>query len=397
MKYDFPYIKHIDEVLPAIEGSPEFIVAEKDGYTVVNYVVSTEDTFPEVHTSGGSAKMRDEATRNKAIRRECRGLIFGKDGRVIARRYHKFFNVNERNETLIKKIDVSKPHYVLEKLDGSMITPIPVDGGIRWGTKMGVTDIALPVEEFVMANQNYIRFAKECIERDYTPIFEWCSPKQRIVIDHGEDKLILTAIRCNHTGVYYDYDAMLKWAAAYNIPIVQVFDSQIDNLDSFINSLSKREDIEGVVIRFKDGHMVKIKTEWYVRIHKAKDLITREHDVCRQILENNIDDAKAFLPEEDQKRITDYEHALIEQIHWEVDKLHSYIHNLHVQKIARKDFAIEHAKNLAGLYVSIVFKCFEDYSRDAIFKVIVDTIIKNSNKAKNFEEMKSVLLQDINY
>ena len=29
MQYDFPVIKHIDEVLPAIEGRDEFIVAKK--------------------------------------------------------------------------------------------------------------------------------------------------------------------------------------------------------------------------------------------------------------------------------------------------------------------------------------------------------------------------------
>ena len=52
----------------------------------------------------------------------------------------KFFNVNEREETLIQHIDFSQPHLILEKLDGSMITPFEVDSRIRWGTKMGLTD-----------------------------------------------------------------------------------------------------------------------------------------------------------------------------------------------------------------------------------------------------------------
>ena len=47
MNYDFPKIMHINDVLPAIKDSPEFIVVEKEGYQVVNYVVMTPETFPE--------------------------------------------------------------------------------------------------------------------------------------------------------------------------------------------------------------------------------------------------------------------------------------------------------------------------------------------------------------
>ena len=39
MNYKFPYIKNISDVLPAIAGRDEFTVAEKEGYTVINYNV----------------------------------------------------------------------------------------------------------------------------------------------------------------------------------------------------------------------------------------------------------------------------------------------------------------------------------------------------------------------
>lgn len=87
----------------------------------------------------------------------------------------------------------------------SMITPIPVDGNIRWGTKMGVTDVALGAEEFVAKNPQYQELAKWCIQNKKTPIFEWVSRKQRIVIDYEEDNLILIAIRDNVTGEYMPY------------------------------------------------------------------------------------------------------------------------------------------------------------------------------------------------
>ena len=86
MRYQFPRIEHINDVLPAIEGREEFIVGERDWGKVINYMVNLVDTFPPVATAGGSAKMREEQSRLKALRRECRGLLFYPDGRIMSRR-----------------------------------------------------------------------------------------------------------------------------------------------------------------------------------------------------------------------------------------------------------------------------------------------------------------------
>jgi hypothetical protein len=120
MRYEFPEIRHLDDVRPAIEGRDEFIIAERPWGYVVNYMVNLIDTFPEVRTTGGSAKMRAEQNRIKAIRRECRGILFYPDGRIMARRLQKFFNVGERDETQAHLIDLTQPHVILEKLDGCL-------------------------------------------------------------------------------------------------------------------------------------------------------------------------------------------------------------------------------------------------------------------------------------
>lgn len=49
----------------------------------------------------------------------------------------RFFNVNEANESREEKIDLTQPHVILEKLDGSMIGPIIVNGKVRMTTKKG--------------------------------------------------------------------------------------------------------------------------------------------------------------------------------------------------------------------------------------------------------------------
>ncbi len=201
MDYRWPEIHTLDDVLPSIAGRSEFIVAEREGYTVVNYVVVTSDTFPTPNTGD------PELDRLYAIRRECRGLIFcSETGRIISRPFQKFFNVGERAETDVNVIDFTQDHIVLHKLDGSFIRPFrTADGRIRIGTKMGETEVAAQAAEFFFARKNYVDAATWACDNDITLIFEWCSLKQKIVISYAEDNLVLLAARKNVSGEYLHY------------------------------------------------------------------------------------------------------------------------------------------------------------------------------------------------
>jgi len=308
LHYPFPQITHIDQVRKAIFNRPEYIVVEKEGgYTVVNYVYSGEDTFPpvidrEVSQTDYLTGLRDAT--DAAILRECRGLIFcSETGVVISRRFHKFFNAGERAD-VVPEAMIGAEYDVLEKLDGSMITPIPLKGGFwRWGTKMGVTDVALPVEEFVLDNSQYVELADYCKQTDWTPIFEWCSPLNRIVLQHTTHNLILTAIRHNVTGEYMSYARMSALAGRFDIPVVRRVNADI------LANYRESEGVEGYVLRFANGHMMKFKTEWYVRLHKTKDKIAREVDVAQLVFDDQADDLLPLLDEDDKARLIEYRAA----------------------------------------------------------------------------------------
>lgn len=192
MHYTFPEIRTISDVLPHIEGREEFIVAEREGYTVINYVVAMANTFDMtgVDDLGG------------AIRRECRGLKFAPNGEIAARPFFKFFNVGEREETQPHLIDMSQSHVIMEKMDGSMIHPMVVGGCIRWMTKMGITEVAMQAEAFIAKNVKYKDFAAWCIKEKLTPIFEWTSPFNQIVLPYENDQLTLLAVRENVSGKF---------------------------------------------------------------------------------------------------------------------------------------------------------------------------------------------------
>ena len=409
MNYEFPNIYDIDDVLWAIKDSPEFIVAEKDGYKVINYVVAGHDTFPaigekfcpgckrfdgEIIAEGCGSQRCPDNVDISAIRRECRGLIFDMDGRLINRRYHKFFNVNERDETAIHAIDWSRPHVILEKLDGSMVSPCFVKGHLRWMTKMGITDTSMEAEAFVASRPEYVGFAKVMLDQGCTPIFEWCSNKNRIVLDYPEDRLVLTAIRDNDTGKYvlHELDARNGWG----IPVVEAWDSHITH-DVLIKIVRQSEGIEGVVVRFNDGHMVKIKADWYVRIHKVKSLLGQERDVVELILKNELDDMLPVLPREDVEKIEKFQSALMATVTAAARSLKILVES-NRREMDRKTFALEHSSKFDPMWRGLIFQFWDkECDEQLTYQAIRDTILKNCGSNASYAKVKEAFLKDVDY
>jgi RNA ligase len=348
MNYDFPHITHINDVLPHIEGRKEFRVLEKEGYNVIIYAVSFEDTF-----------LWDENDPiGSAVRRECRGLIFDiGTGNLISRPYHKFFNVGEKEETQLNKINLYEPHVVLEKLDGSMIRPIPIKEGFRLATKSGITDVSMNAEVFVADKSHYNTFIRKCIQKGTTPIFEWVSRKNRIVVDYPEDNLILTGMRYNNTGSYLPYVVMKSYATSWNIPVVKAVDGlAVQNIDLFVKQVREWESEEGVVVRFSSGKMVKVKADDYVLRHRAKDSISQEKNVLQIIIEGSVDDLVPLLTPEDADRIQRFQRAFwvgLDEVALEMAELFVEGNKMYPEK---KDFAVEFVqKKVEPIYAFIMY------------------------------------------
>ena len=400
MNYEFPTINNISDVLPAIEGRDEFTVAVKEGYTVINYNVMMADTFPDVYSDAGVAgcifKNGQWYNKAAAIRRECRGIIFDTaTGDIIRRPFHKFFNVNEREETQDHVVDLSRSHTILEKLDGSMIAPFIVNGQMIWGTKMGATDVAKPVEKFIEAHSEYRIYAKFMLSRGYTPIFEWCSRKQRIVLDYSEDQLILTAIRDVVSGRYMSRDLMIINAENYNIPVVRAFDPQTD-MKEFIEYVRDLEDVEGFVVRFDDGHMIKLKCDWYVQIHKAKEAILQDRNIVELILDDKLDDIKAHLPAEDRDRLTYFESQINSRI---LDRSAHLSDATNGEQYMgdRKYFALNRAQEYNSYSRAIVFSLWDDNSYERSSELVRRTIRNNIGRNTKWEELRDHWFEGVIY
>ena len=367
----FPIITHINDVKPFIEGKEEFRIFEKDWYDVANYVVALDESF------------------DCPIRTECRGLIFDKSGKLISRPYHKFFNVNEKPHTRMEEIDLNEPHVILEKLDGSMIRPIPCDTGFRLATKAGVTDVAMNAEVFIADKPEYSKFIENCLGEGRTPIFEWCSRKNRIVVDYPEDQLILTAIRENSTGIYQNWFNMRETAKLYSIPFVKAIAGDDTDISKVVDKIREWEDDEGVVIRFDNGHMLKIKADDYVLRHKCKESLSQEKNVLSIIIDDSVDDIVPLLDksESDRERLFQFEKDFWREIHKFEAKITSMYVKGNDQFPDQKEFAVEFVqKQIKPKYAPFMFKMRN--SGDGPFDITINHIKKNLSTQKKVDSVR---------
>jgi len=148
----FPVIDSIEDIREAIRGNKAFTETSIEDYVAFNYRFGHIETFPNPDEDSLDARTRH----NYLLRRECRGILFDREtGALLARPLHKFFNVNEIDETDQEKIIISSSsatgvlenknitnannHVVLEKLDGYFVYPVVTRGELKFATKVSLS------------------------------------------------------------------------------------------------------------------------------------------------------------------------------------------------------------------------------------------------------------------
>lgn len=329
----------LSQALEAIKNKPEFSVKERDGYTVVDYNLNSRETF--------LGKDEEESM----ILLNLRGTAFDNETGVIIRLgFEKFFNHGEFPES-DAKLDFDQEHLITQKIDGSCIFPLYTRSGTFLGTRAGVTDISKMAEDFALqSNINYSDFIYECMNVfNATPIFEFCSRKNRVVLDYPEDMLVLTGIRYIWSGAYFTYESMCTVAKSYGVPVVKKINSIVQKeFGSFKESVSGLIDDEGVVIRFESGnnagHMIKMKAAAYCMQHKALDQLKFAKDVLLLSLNGLLDDVLPLLGVDTFNKVTSFEDDFASTI-WvkEIDILNEYSEYADIE--SQKEFALAIVNN----------------------------------------------------
>lgn len=376
---------NLTQAIAAIAEKPEFTIRDKGDYVVIDYNLSSHATF--------LGKDADETK----ILLNLRGTAFDKEtGKIIRLGFHKFFNLREFPAS-DSQYDITKGT-VTQKLDGSCIFPIYAKSGTRLGTRAGVTDVSVLAEQWIaedpVRGENYMQFIKFCRTMEITPIFEFCSRKNRVVIDHPVDRLVLLAIRNNWSGRYRNSLYLEHCASDFGLELVQNYSVPVGR--TLVNWVRQFQDDEGVVVSFDDGHKIKIKADEYVRKHKAMDGMKFEKDVIKLILNNELDDVLPLLDAGTRQRVEDYRAKFLCRVyetHDQIDLLFTTLVSDVVEPAksrghdSRKAFA-EHATK--SQYRQFLFSMLSD-PNTSLMSMLTKWILQNCSTQAGCEKVRQLL------
>lgn len=236
---------------------------------------------------------------------ECRGHMFDVTDEpfIVSRPMEKFFNLYENPMTM--DLDLTTVTDVEMKADGSLISTYLHNNKLHLKTKGSLeSDQAIAAMAFLDLPENTI-FKEELTIialLDNTVNMEWCAPDNRVVISYPTAHLTVLNIRCNRNGVYLNKEilrehtdpvfneTLKRWTASFIIDPVEYH-----SIIEFVADIPNKEGIEGFVVRLESGLRVKIKTEWYLVQHRAKDSINSPRRLFEACIEEATDDLRSLF------------------------------------------------------------------------------------------------------
>lgn len=186
----------------------------------------------------------------------CRGLILDGEGKVVARPFKKFFNIEEVGDKI-----PNTNFKVYEKYDGSLGILYWINDEPNIATRGSFTS-----DQAIKGTEMIRKYDYSKLNRNYTYLFEIIYPENKIVVDYGkEEKLILLAIIETSTGKELPLESTIFETARLYVGF------SLDTIN-LIRKSNKTD--EGFVLKWEDGYRLKMKNEEYVRLHKLITNVT---------------------------------------------------------------------------------------------------------------------------
>lgn len=193
----------------------------------------------------------------------ARGLILEKStGTMVAKCFPKFFNLGERDETMLQNLPAEEGYTVSEKLDGSLGIIFNYKG--KWTV---ATRGSFFSEQAVKAQEMLKNYNLADILEDTTILVEIIYPENKIVVNYGqEEKLVILGSYDRKHGVEHGRFFNVLTATQTGMELAESYEYTINQMLKLQKTLPK--DQEGFVVRFNNGLRIKIKGDEYSKIHK---------------------------------------------------------------------------------------------------------------------------------
>ena len=212
---------------------------------------------------------------------QTRGLVTDNKGKVVARPFRKFFNMEEGKHTATPDFDV------YDKMDGSLGILFNYEGEWVMATRGSFTS-----DQAVKGFEMLQKYDYQKLHKDYTYLFEIIYDDNRIVVKYPYEDLVLLGMINTETGYEVDLygdgvDVRLKnLINNLGFKVVKKYDGIRDY--SELKGMIKHDE-EGFVVRFSNGDRMKVKGEEYLRLHKIMtnvsttaiwEMLSEDKDVC---------------------------------------------------------------------------------------------------------------------
>lgn len=348
------WIEMLSEIYPAAKEKIKYLeINQKDG----KYVLIRYGKF----SSAGDGQYEITAENlwevDNGFYLECRSVVINlEDEEIVIAPFRKFRNLNEcpanNIDVVTEEIKNAKTVEITNKLDGSMqclrwykgdifmTGSQALDPDLSWRLKDGISRLT----------DNYIVMAKE--NEDFTFIFEYIALEDAHVVKYTKDQegLYLIGARNVFTGRQCSYKEVKEFAVKYQIPMTEIFNKTFDEVLEDIKTI-KSDDMEGFVVNI-DGHMIKVKGDDYVQIHKILSKISSVNLIIQCIANGTTDDLYSKVPEAYKPRVTAVEKIVMKYI----SDMDSAVNDWYKKapKATRKEFMIWIDKNVPVKYKGYV-------------------------------------------
>jgi len=318
--------------------------------------------------------------------KHMRSVVVNYAGEVISAGFPKFTNWGENPDHF--PVPNSLKHCtVVEKLDGSLLIVSKYNGQyiLRTRGTVDASTLANGHELEIFKNTILSKLADNNDTWDYSVLFEWLSPINKIVLNYGDEpswRLIGFINHINYSLAQQDMlDAMAK-KYGFDRPPTYTFSS----VEDLLKDVDQWRGKEGVVVYSKNDQMLhKVKGAWYLALHHMKSELSNIEKVIDVWLEQGMPDYQTFY----SYIFTTFDYELAEQCRGMISRICDAKKEVDMIVVGMNDFVNNRLKTLPTrkLQAEQVISAYGNTNRASFLFKLLD------GKSLGKEEYKKLLFQ----
>ena len=229
-----------------------------------------------------------------------RSIITDKEGEVLSCGFPKFFNYQEKPDCYPDPQDFND-WCVETKLDGSLLIADYVNGQFSMRTRGTVSyKIQENAKDFELLLEKYPQIKNYLSNNNhYSLLFEIVTPNNVIVIRPQEVKFYFLGAVDKRTLklVHGGSDLLEIWRDLGCPPTPTRYQfGNLKDLSQIVNLVKGWKGQEGIVLTYNKGqNKIKIKSDWYLWIHRVKSQLNSENNLIEYYIEKEMPSHEEFF------------------------------------------------------------------------------------------------------